>query len=134
MSRESVRHVLEDGRVVYGLPESKYLHLVGRFGILDTDDGRRIWPGGRSMMPYWADGYTSPLLTDEEIELSLAEACDDPRAFVFIKQIGSRPYCADGWLDGRWATPADGERLRVAGKGAEMESWPMELRRREWPR
>lgn len=66
--------------------------------------------------------------------LSLAEACDDPRAFVFIKQIGSRPYCADGWLDGRWATPADGERLRVAGKGAEMESWPMELRRREWPR
>lgn len=68
MSRESVRHVLEDGRVVYGLPESKYLHLVGRFGILDTDDGRRIWPGGRSMMPYWADGYTSPLLTDEEIE------------------------------------------------------------------
>lgn len=66
--------------------------------------------------------------------LSLAKACDDPRASVFIKQIGSRPYCADGWLDGRWATAADGERLRVARKGAEMESWPMELRRREWPR
>ncbi|GMV72810.1 MAG: hypothetical protein AMXMBFR77_26470 [Phycisphaerales bacterium] len=63
-----MRHVLADGRVVYGPPESKHLHLAACFVILDADDGRRIWPGGRSMMPYWADGYTSPFLTDEEIE------------------------------------------------------------------
>ncbi len=63
-----MRHVLADGRVVYGPPESRHLHRAGCFVILDTEEGRRIWPGASSMMPYWADGDTSPFLTDEEIE------------------------------------------------------------------
>lgn len=41
-----------------------YAHFRGRF--VSTDE--RVWPGGRTTGPYWADGNQSRPLTDEEIE------------------------------------------------------------------
>ena len=45
----------------------KYLKYIGTFGSLLVE-GREVWGGGISTMPYWGDGYYSPYLTDEELE------------------------------------------------------------------
>lgn len=50
---------------------SAYAHFRGRF--VSTDE--RVWPGGRTTGPYWADGNQSPGLTDEEIERFTKVAC-----------------------------------------------------------
>jgi len=52
-----------DGRAVYGRPGTRFAHCAGRIISRTT----RVWGGGETTMPYWADGDQSPYLTDDEI-------------------------------------------------------------------
>ena len=63
-------HRLDDGRVVHGLPGTKYARLAGAFGGRWMGrDGVTIHPGNFARMPCWwgLNGVLTPL-TDEELE------------------------------------------------------------------